>query len=450
MFGAGWLMVRQVEEALKSQRLDEARRLLEEPAVKGHKASWPLLRRVAQGYLNRANRQLDHDEREAAWDDLLHAEQLGSVGEAVGFRQHLTRLSLAEVRQLLEACETGRALERVVLLRERSVRQSELGALEEVAREWHAARALADRGEFALAMQMMERIAPLAPEIAAVARFRDELGRRRDACAVALARLRAALDERHWREAIAAADDVLAVAIEHNEARSARLRAWRMLEPSTTSLPAPSIEALAAAPAAPTQRYMLWVDGVGGYLICLDTQVTLGQASPQSTVHVGLWADVSRLHATLTRDPDGYLLEAHRPVTVNGVLVERTLLQSGDQLVLGTNCPITFRQPVPVSATARLEMKEGQRTTPAADGVLMMAETLVLGSDPQSHILIPDLSQPVILFRQREGMGIRHVGGVWIDGQRCGERGTLAPTCSVRGNDFSFALEPVGARARLA
>jgi hypothetical protein len=189
---------------------------------------------------------------------------------------------------------------------------------------------------------------------------------------------------------------------------------------------------------------MLWVDGVGGYLVCLEPRVTFGQAIPGARVDVPLCADVSRLHATLTRDPEGYLLEAHRPVLVGTVPTERALLQPGDRLTLGASCQITFSQPVPISATARLDPAAGLRTAPAADAIFLMADTLVLGDGGQAHIVVPDLRQPVILFRQKDGLGVRHAGGLWIDGHRCGERGTLGPAGSVRADDVSFALEPVG------
>ena len=64
--------------------------------------------------------------------------------------------------------------------------------------------------------------------------------------------------------------------------------------------------------------FYLWIDGVGGYLVCLNNRITLGQATPDAAVDVPLLADVSRLHATLTRDPEGYLLHALRPARVNG------------------------------------------------------------------------------------------------------------------------------------
>ena len=45
--------------------------------------------------------------------------------------------------------------------------------------------------------------------------------------------------------------------------------------------------------------YALWIDGVGGYLVCLSHRVTLGQSLNETPVDIALIADVSRHHATI-------------------------------------------------------------------------------------------------------------------------------------------------------
>jgi hypothetical protein len=193
----------------------------------------------------------------------------------------------------------------------------------------------------------------------------------------------------------------------------------------------------------PSNRFCLWVDGVGGYLLCLDSRVTLGQACPEAVVDVPLIADISRLHATLTRDRDGaYLLEASRPVLVNGKSVSRQLLRSGDRITLGSSCQLLFSQPVPVSVSARLDLVSGHRVPLGVDAVILMADTLVLGSAAQVHVPMPDLKQTLVLHRNKESLGVRYPGNLVINGQKFQDRATLPPQASVVGEDFSFALEP--------
>lgn len=43
------------------------------------------------------------------------------------------------------------------------------------------------------------------------------------------------------------------------------------------------------------RRLLCWIDGVGGYLLCLSSKVSLGRATGDATVDIPLFADVSRL-----------------------------------------------------------------------------------------------------------------------------------------------------------
>jgi hypothetical protein len=196
----------------------------------------------------------------------------------------------------------------------------------------------------------------------------------------------------------------------------------------------------------PSHQFLLWVDGVGGYLVCLGNRVTFGQATPENRVDVGLFADISRLHAAVSRDAEGYLLESFREARVNGRSVDRTLLRSGDRVTLGACCQLHFRQPVPVSASARIDLVSGHRLWLAVDALLLMADTLVLGSGAQVHVALPEVRSPLILFRLQEGLGVRYAGSFTVNGKPCRERATLEPGATIASDEFSLTLEPIAGR----
>jgi hypothetical protein len=451
MFGLAWLAIRQAREALKQGRLEEAHRLLTQPAIRDHRATGELLTQLVRGYIERGERQLKLDDAESAWRDVLQAEQLHTAEISVDrFRQTLIRLGLAEVRALLQAGEVRRGDEAVARLRERRVRSPELQVLEEAARDWLQAEELAEHGEFALALDTVERVRRRLPERPTVLeRFAADLDRHRKIFPGLLVRLHEAADTGRWRDVIELGEQVLALAPQHAEARKARMRAWKAIEPVTIAVPGPNAssngEVLACDSLPP--RFLLWIDGVGGYLVCLGARITFGQAIHDGHVDVPLVADVSRLHASLTRDPEGYVLEAVRPIQVNGRETTRALLQSGDRLTLGASCQLQFHLPVPISATARLDLVSGHRLPLSVDAILLMADTLVLGDGPQVHINVPDLNQPLVLFRQKDTLGIRYNGKLCINGHKSGERLLLSDLqASVSGENISFALEPVAAR----
>ena len=48
-----------------------------------------------------------------------------------------------------------------------------------------------------------------------------------------------------------------------------------------------------------------------------------------------------------------------------------------------------------------------------------------------------------MLFRQKNGLGIRTAGTLRINGQTVHERGVLEPGATVVGEDFSLTVEPL-------
>lgn len=456
MFGFAWLALRQAREALKQGRLEEAHRLLTQPAIRDHRATGELLAQLVRAYVARGERCLKREDAEGAWRDLLQAEQLQTAEKSVdSLRQALVRLGIAEVRALLQAGDARRADEAAAHLRERRVRSSELQVLEEAARDWLHARELAERGELASARDAAERVrCRLLDRPAALDRFADDLDHHRKLFPGLLVRLHEAAEQGRWREVVELAEQVLAIAPQHAEARAARTRAWRAIEPVTIALPGPDSAGRSDTGGDEAQpcdslpvRFLLWIDGVGGYLVCMGARVTFGQAIHDGHVDIPLVADVSRLHASLTRDAEGYVLEAVRPIQVNAREVTRALLQTGDRITLGGSCQLQFRLPVPISTSARLDLVSGHRLPLSVDAILLMADTLVLGDGPQVHVSVPDLKQPLVMFRQKDTLGIRHKGKLCINGRTSGERLLLSdPQATVRGENISFALEPVAAR----
>ncbi len=187
-------------------------------------------------------------------------------------------------------------------------------------------------------------------------------------------------------------------------------------------------------------RFMLWVDGVGGYLVCLQEAVCLGLATPGNAVEVPILGDVSRRHARLRRE-DGYVVEPLQPVRVNGrPICGSASLSDGDEIELGESVRLRFRQPHALSATARLEFLSRHRTEPSAIGILLMAESCVLGPKWQDHVVCREWSHDVVLFRRDERLFCRALEPLEIDGRRCEGQSPVAPGTHVEGSDFSFCL----------
>lgn len=462
-----WIIKWRAREALKAGQPEEAHRLLDQLIAGGNRRAFALRSDVIRGYLERAERQLRHEDVEAAWRDLVQVEKLApSDSGVVRLRETLTRLGLAETRAALEAGNALQALQAVARLKDRPAQSPEIMPLEEAAQDWILAGEIAERGDFPLARSALDRIRRrLGNRTSGLDRFEQDLIRRDDRFRFAWNELQDAANAKNWRDMLRLADEVLAVAPHHRQAQQARNRAWQVVQPEAVNAlqradsqlstggtsrtgvwekATPHVESTVAAAEQPLpKRFLLWIDGIGAWLVCLSSRITIGQATPEGgPIDVPLMADVSRIHASLTRDEESYLLETSREVIVNGRAASNAVLQSGDQLSI-SSCVMLFEQPVPGCLSARLTMGGSRRLPMAVDGVLLMADMLILGPGEKVHVPMPDLKQPIHLFRQKDRLGVRWTGEFTVEGEKHEDRALLPAQGSVIAEAFTFAIEPV-------
>ena len=194
----------------------------------------------------------------------------------------------------------------------------------------------------------------------------------------------------------------------------------------------------------PAPRFLLWIDAVGGFLVCTASRVVLGQPVPGSDVDIPIQADLSRRHAVIRRDGEGYLIEPLREVRVGGRAIRGvTQLVDGSLIELGDSLQLRFRKPHPLSGTARLEFVSHHRTQPAADAVLLMADSCILGPRSTSHVVCRDWADEVVLFGDGERLACRGKEALEIDGLPVGTKGHMTTSSRVCGADFTFSLEQV-------
>ncbi|MCA9248878.1 MAG: FHA domain-containing protein, partial [Planctomycetales bacterium] len=192
----------------------------------------------------------------------------------------------------------------------------------------------------------------------------------------------------------------------------------------------------------PGSRFVMWVDAVGGFLVCLGDEIVLGPPTPDSSADVPILGDISRRHAILRRDREGYLVQPLREVKLDGrPLSGPTTLTDGNVIELGEGVQLRFRRPHALSMTARLEMISRHRFDPAVDAVLLMADSCVLGPARHSHVPCRDWPRDVVLFRQAESLTCRHDGPFEVDGAPCEKKASVEMNSRVVADEFSFSLE---------
>jgi hypothetical protein len=315
-----------------------------------------------------------------------------------------------------------------------------LAALTEAAGRLELAHRLARKGKFIEAQRQLAAVQAFAPHAQPLAEASRRFQQQAQSLAPLVEQLRSALVAEAWSAVLPTSDQVLAMAPDHPLALAAQQRAWTMLgtrphlssdaddtvkrdegprrpceaqgpaaaspadPPRIDRSPLPALPSPGAAP-RPT-RLMLWVDGVGSYLVLLSGQVTIGPASLAASVDLPIQADLSRRHARIVRRQEAYWLEPLRGRVEHGgvMLAEPFPLADGQELLLGGRVRLRFRQPHPLSCTARLELISGHRTVPLADGVILLAHTCILGPDGRSHVVCRDSDQPLFLTHEPGGI----------------------------------------------
>lgn len=202
------------------------------------------------------------------------------------------------------------------------------------------------------------------------------------------------------------------------------------------------------------EQQMLWVDGLGGYLVTLADEIVIGLPSPaggaasEGVPDLAVLADLSRRHARLARTGGAYVLTPYGPTAVNGKPIEGpTVLEDGDRFSLGESpgsVEFALRRPHALSSSAVLTVESGHRTVPAADAVLLMAESCVLGSKPHSHLRNAAWRDEAILFRGAEGLLCRSNSPLTSNGQPTDGPVRLSPGTRIEGQDLTLSVEEVG------
>lgn len=465
MFQTWRWKLRAAQQACEQGRLDEALDKLQADDLRQFQPAQPLIELLAAKLQRRALLRLASADPAAAWRDLrLACGLVGETAEVMDTRRLLVAGELDAAKQFLAGGQSTPArlvLERLV---DQRAATTEVRGWLEVVQHCESSRQLLARGKFAEAEAAWIAASALQPEASFLTTRQATVTAEAEAGRKLTDQLQEAARAGDWGDVRTFADDVLKLAPACDWARELRRRAWAHMaplteldrrrprldatqswRPSTIRLPDRGTsdhdhaERLGATP-----RLLLWVDGVGGYLVCLGESVSLGQAASPGSVDVPILGDLSRQHAMVRRDGENYLVVPRQPVRVRGQLVgQPTLLRDGDELSLGEQVRVRFRQPHVLSASARLEWVSRHRSQPSADGVILMAESLVLGPDAQNHIVCRHWSHDVVLYRRDGQLFCRSSESLEVDGRWSQGEAALESTSRIAGRNFAISLETV-------
>lgn len=463
MFQPWRLKVREAEEALRNGRLEEASRLLAERGLLEFLPAKRLMAKVAHEMAQRAEQNFAVGATMAGWQDLAAAERMGAeTAELAGLKQQFVERGLAEAEAYLLAGDPAAAVERLEALERQGGSGRDFRLVREAAGKVLAAQQLAQGGKFLQAEAELAAAQTLRPGW----RVLEDLGRecvaRGDRVRRLVEELHTALTGENWTIVLARAEAILELCPAHAQAIDARRRAWAVAGMRTSSVlqtaknaepnhvdradkvnqqSRPMVDNYHASD-PPAERFVLWVDGVGGYLVCRGDVISLGQPVQGSHVDVPVLADISRLHAKIRRDGESYVIEPCRATRVNGRPIDGAMLLSdGAEIELGDGVKFRFRLPNPLSRTARLDFISRHRTQPTTDAVLLLAESCIMGPHGGAHIVCRDWPNDVMLYPQGDKLFCRAPGRFQIDGREVESKGAMTSSSQIVGEDFSLSLE---------
>jgi tetratricopeptide (TPR) repeat protein len=449
MFPIWRFQLKEAQTAISQGKLEEALRIVQREKLENYGPGGQLQQEIAQAFATRGVNQAIARDFNAAWADLKQALEI--AGETSHYQQAKTTVlgaELAAVQQSWQAGDFRQAWTRIEILEKRQLAGFNVQALKEVSRRLDSARKLAARGKFAEAEEQYVAADAIRGDLASVKILYEQCRLHHQRSQQLEEQLHRALGAEDWSAVLLAADQLLAIAPEFHLARDARRRAWgevgANIGETNAYQPKPVIPAddADAGPRAP--RFILWIDAVGGYLVCLGDELILGQAQPHGEADIPLQADISRKHLRLKRDSGGYLLEPFAPVQVNGKSIAATvLLHDGDIIELGSAVRMKFCKPHALSASAKLEFISRHRTQPFTDAVVLMAESCVLGPKSQNHVHCRQWSGDVVFFRQQDELFCRGMESLEVDGVLSEGRCKLNWNSSIAGDTFAMKLEPL-------
>jgi hypothetical protein len=483
MFPTWRLRLREARVAWQSGRVDEASALLAEKSLREFLPAKRLARDVAAKMVQRASEHFARGESAAGWDDLAAADLLGGQAEAIArLKQQYADAVLEEVMSDLIAGQAAAALDELPKLHAHGLADGRARACRQIAQLMRESSQAATRGHFTEAAAANTRAAELAKSHASgpvtmerlAKRLSDEavkLSRQGSDCQRLSAQMHAALAAENWSAALGAADAILAIAPQHAAATQARRRAWRAVGMDVTqlyrggqrggmvSLDWNRVEGRAGrrsthasrfseddtvAGNETPQRALLWLDAVGGFLVCLDDAIVLGQPAGGDKIAVPIMADLSRRHAVIRREAGAYVLEPLHRTQIDGREVTAPLVLADNQLIeLGDNVKVRFNKPHALSATAKLTIESHHKTQPTADAVLLMADSCVLGPNRHCHVRCREWERDVVVFRQGERLFCRASEPVAMNGVATSGESEIQSGVRVEGEHFAFTWETV-------
>ena len=444
-----------------------------------------LARKLTQALIQRSETAASAGNLALAWKDLASANKIASTKDAqIVAKQtnNLVELTIEASESLLSQGKLNHALQMIDQLSKPEVSNAQSDQIRQTIGILQKAENLAAAGEFDQSIEQLQNAKKIMPDLefveSRISAYRlletqlDEL----------TTELNATVLKRQWVDVNQCCQKILAIAPKHEIALDAQrhclnqikrktnsgIRATQVPDslspndatssfyqfanssPGTPGSPQASQDWQADRTIYKTNSFILWIDGVGGYLVCVGDVNTIGQAIANSQVSIPIAGDLRRRHARIETSHGQHLLQdLGGGVKVDGADLNRTVELKNEQIIeLDGGVRLRYTQSHPLSKSARLDFLSRHRTHPWSDAVLLAGQSIVLGPNRDNQVFCPFWKSDLILFQRKSKWFCRSKAPFEIDGVKVEKEGEIQFNSRIEGVDFSMTLEPLESRSR--
>ena len=485
----------EIDDAISAGQLDRAmeltRRLGDSKAAREHR------RELTEALILRANSAAETADFSVAWQTLTQAASFADSQQQTLLSQTTQQLQDQTISNADEALHAGQPLQAAGLLKllaDRDLSNQKSEQIGSVAELLQSVDQLTLAGKFDDTIECLQSAQRLYPDLPGLSERLAEHQEQKQELDLLSDSLQSAALSCKWNEVCQLCDQILVIAPRHEIAVGAKRHAMQRIKRRTsvgsrlTNVPEspkgdddlvvkPSgggrasvanvkdtafaeSESLAKSTSSNldsasdqdfslpplSSSFLIWIDGVGGYLVCTDPINFIGQAVEGSTVSIPLQADVRQRHARIETITGQHLVQPLGPVAIAGREVpvdESVAIKSGQLILLGDRVELAYRQDHPLSKSARLDFVSRHRTLPWSDGVILAGQSIVLGPNPNNHVFCPGWKADLILFRRNDQWFAKSKIGFCVDEQAMASEAEIRFDSRLYGDSFSLKLEPV-------
>lgn len=470
------LKIKFAEQALQAGDLDRAIRYCQSGQIRNRNRKLTLVRQLADALLERSQAAISMRRFGVAWEDLdaiANFDVKEFRNELRARKNQLIELTIESADASLVRGEPVCALNCIEFLGQRRVMDWRLNNIKTVSECLNSASRFAAKGQFKKSVAELEKAKTVRPDLPFLADRILAFKTRARQMKKYVTNAKAHALQGKWGDVSLSCEQILhiaptnQVAFEARRECRARLKKKTRRQMNSTTVNSSKVQCNPAINMNPDtknvvveqslldrirpmdypasgNKFLLWVDGVGGYFVCGNRINSLGQAIDGAKVDIGIQGNLRSHHANFERVEGGHLLEPIGNVSIDGVeLDSKVVLKNGQKLSFEGGVELAYCQTHALSKTALLNFVSRHRSVPWADAVILPVTSIILGPNRLNHVYCPTWSESLVLFERAGQWFCRAKQELEVDGKLVMTETAIGMDSRIAGDDFSLTLEPV-------